>query len=283
MHDFQFPDDSWIAEYNQHVPDLSALTAFDITLDYIQETFQWLRTCPSVVLPMKITHRTLKTLTMEIGRRTVAGELLMPDELDEVPDTKVFIAVDHTNIEAICIGQILHMIMQPFYASDPDSMPHVLPRDAGFPQAGRMCLLICTASCLERLEMLEIIGSVSTAGASFVPILADDNFRFPAEGTFLEQNRVAMELAEPSVEELQTIVLSIFREICAFFQPMMASEAILNTSAAAIRKRINNTLAARGTKAPTSRRLSFEKQNSCDSKGIKEAQAAEENDADATV
>jgi len=113
---------------------------------------------------------------------------------------------------------------------------------------------------------------------------------FAARGAALTED-VAMELAEPSVEELQTIVLSIFREICAFFQPMMASEAILNTSAAAIRKRINNTLAARGpliSKVPTARQTSYEskevaKQNSCDSKGIKEAQAAEENDADATV
>jgi len=244
MPGFNFPDDTWIARYNQQVPDFSALTAFGITLDYIQETFRWLRTCPSVIMPPNITHQTLKALTAGLGQKSVTDEMQMPDEHDGVPDTRVFIAVDHTNVEAICTGHILNMLMKPFYASDPDSMPHVLPRGADFPQHGWMCLLICTVSCLQRLDMLRVIWSVSAAGASFVPILADEKFRFPAEGTFLNENRAAMDLAAASAEDLQTIILGVFREICPLFQPMMASEAILNTNAAAIRERINKSLQA---------------------------------------
>mmetsp|Transcript_95552 Transcript_95552/g.256595 ORF Transcript_95552/g.256595 Transcript_95552/m.256595 type:complete len:82 (-) Transcript_95552:167-412(-) len=75
-----------------------------------------------------------------------------------------------------------------------------------------------------------------------------------------------MEPSELRAEELQTIVLGIFREICAYFQPMMASEAILSTSAAAIRKRIDKARLPKGatmSKTPTLRQISCE---SCDSK-----------------
>jgi len=238
MHDFEFPDDRWIAAYDRHVPDLSTLTTFGITLNDVRETLRWLPTCPSAILPPRITHHTLRSLTAALGQRSVVGNVQLPDDQDHVPETEVFIALDHTSIEAISIGHILHKLLKRSFASDPDSMPQVLPRGVDFPRNGRTCLLICTGSCLQRLEMLKIIVSVSAVNASFVPILADDQFRFPAKGTFLEENRAALELAAPSAEALQTIVLRIFRGICSLFQPMMASEAVLNTNAAAIQQRI---------------------------------------------
>jgi len=81
------------------------------------------------------------------------------------------------------------------------------------------------------LDVLKAIHRVAKLGGKHVPLMSDDGFRFPAQGAFLRENHALLQKVHDPPEELEAIVLAVFREIAISFQPLMASEAMLKTCA----------------------------------------------------
>ena len=83
--------------------------------------------------------------------------------------------------------------------------------------------------------MLLVAG---TQRAKYIPILANDSFRFPTK-EFLEENQMAIESVTTSTAALAQLVCDVFKSIAVVFAPQAYSstEKVLATKADAIAER----------------------------------------------
>jgi len=193
MQDFVPPDDSWIRSYQDHVSDLSVLTSRGMTLTWVQDTFRWLGSQPELVMPEKPSKHTIDHLTARLVQTPDTSKQELLAEADGLPDTNVFVVLDHENFEAIATGHILCMLLkehfiQEHFIHDVGNLPFILPRETKWPPRGDSLMLLCTRGCLQQEFVLRAIGSTAQSAERLLPILADEDFCFPKQGAFLRDN-----------------------------------------------------------------------------------------------
>merc|ERR1712039_273500 len=152
---------------------------------------------------------------------------------DSLPKVVLTVVIaDHTNFEAAATGQILAHLLSAHFSHSPDQMPHVLPNEVAMPSTTRLTLFICTNGLFAQPHVLRAVQVAGNLSCGYVPILAEEGFRFPA-ASFRDDHRNVAKSVSDDPENLLSLAINIFNEIAVVFQPEQYSstEQILATKA----------------------------------------------------
>ena len=114
----------------------------------------------------------------------------------------------------------------------------MLPQDIAVPGTNDLVLFICTNGFFMQTHVLQGLLTVGRLECMYVPILAEENFRFPAKSFKDDHCNVAKSVSDDP-EHLLTLAVDIFTEIAVVFEPekYSSTEQILATKALEIYER----------------------------------------------
>merc|ERR1712048_448446 len=118
----------------------------------------------------------------------------------------------------------------------PEMVPHVMSQDATMPQSATLVLFVCTNGFLMKRNVMAAIMAIGETQVTFVPLLAEENFRFPGRSFSEDHYEIAESVAEPACVDpdfVLDLAVNLFTGIAVLFQPGHYSntEMILATKA----------------------------------------------------
>lgn len=238
--DFTNPTQDFINHFKSIVPGLSDLAEQNIDLATIQNALSWFVSCPELCFPDLVTQSNVQQLVKSLVRRNFVGTEGLQVQADAFQeDAQMVIIPNHQDMESCACALILVKLLLPHMAHQPHWTPHVLPPDQELPTSASMLLILCTAEALQRPFLLRVVQKAAMQKCQYVPILADEGFRFPSKG-FLEDNYAMLASVSDDPEGLSQLVHDIFKSIAVVFQPQSYSstELILMTKAQEVAKRM---------------------------------------------
>jgi len=241
-------DDDFIAAYGAHV-DVACLAPHAITLEMVQDSLRWFRNLPSIRLPQQCTYAVMQALCSELGSAAPKDIEAKPDAVYK--DSVVKIAFDTSNFEATSTAMILKDLLVKLTYFRENMVPDLLRAaqqlrtedgDIFFqrPDEGYIVfVVVCTNGVFFQKDILASLIAASEVNAVTLPILSDENFRFPNR-EFLESVRPIASLLSDDPDALLRQIEDVFREIAPVFQPQLYSstEQLLQTKAKEIAARL---------------------------------------------
>merc|ERR1719183_1763723 len=92
--------------------------------------------------------------------------------------TNAFLA-DHSNFEAVASALVLRILLVKALSSNPDDIPYIHPEGAELMPTVKLILITCTQGAFQQPQFLRAIIKAAQLEAKYLPILADESFRFP--------------------------------------------------------------------------------------------------------
>lgn len=235
------PDTAFILGYQSFVPDLSCLSEHGISLDMIQRMMPWLNSCSSFNV-VAISDRTMNVLCDElVNGPPNDGNLDLKYLEDALPKQPTcIIHVDNSSLEAVGTASILACMLSPLVAHSPEHIPFVLQQpSSAFPSTVRLMLIMCTNGAFQQKEFLLTLIAAAKAEVLFVPILAEETFRFPTRD-FLKSIKGTITAITDEPDVLNDLIISVFKSIAVVFQPEQYSstEDVLDAKANEIKDRM---------------------------------------------
>lgn len=175
----------------------------------------------------------LGTTSMEIAAIVAPGEV----------EHCNYIVRDELNLEATCTGMILARLLYTHFAHVPEELPKVLGIGEPLPLAAKKVIFICTNGALEQENVLTTLSRGLDAGAKFIPVLLDDDFRFPTACFVREHFELAQKVAGTAsgATALAEAVGDIFKMVALPFHSDVATELALKGQALEIAERLHRS------------------------------------------
>ena len=181
----------------------------------------------------------------------LSGNVVIENDIDEsigqqLSITKVIaehaILVDHSCFEAQATALVLILYLTPHASHKAEKIPFILPNNMLTPKHVKVVFLMCTQGALLNASFLRALISAAQIEAQYLPILAEESFRFPTK-EFIEENDATIAHLTDQHEALLTLILSVFKSIAVVFQPEQYSstDEILEVKALQICERMLNT------------------------------------------
>jgi hypothetical protein len=154
-----------------------------------------------------------------------------------------YIARDELNLEATCTGMILARLLYPHFAHVPEELPKVLDIGEPLPLTAKKVIFICTNGALEQENVLTTLSRGLDAGVRFIPVLLDDDFRFPTACFVREHFELAQKVAGTAsgATALAEAVGDIFKIVALPFHSDVATELALKGQALEIAERLHRS------------------------------------------
>jgi hypothetical protein len=239
---FVIPDDDWIKNYTRSV-DITCLAEHGIDEIMVQNALRWLQPkftdshiswtgCLSKSLTTSICSRLLKR---ELGKQILVG---VPDESANTV-SQVGILVDHSNKEAEASALILLYLIFPLLVAEKAALvPEILESQSTLTNL-KILVPFCSNGLFQQSDVLKMLSITSALSLNVVPILSDDNFRFPS-AEFVEGLRSTIEGLDLCFGVLSSAITNLFKEIAIVFQPQLYSstEGILLVKATEVKSRV---------------------------------------------
>ncbi|CAE8615264.1 unnamed protein product [Polarella glacialis] len=233
------PSREFIEGLVEKAQEFSLLTERGITVAMVQDMLRWLSDVPEISLPAYAGMRSIQEAAdMLVHNKT--GPVLEHCDVF-LPGTKVAVIVDHSSFEAAACGFVLAHLLRPHFQADLDSIPVVLPKGSTLPKTTQTCLIICTPGAFQQREFLQSLLVAAETGVKYIPILADDQLRFPTR-IWLEEQRAVAEAVSEDPTIIMDIILMVFTCIAIVFQPSQSSstEGILIAKAKEVAERMTS-------------------------------------------
>eukprot|EP00933_Yihiella_yeosuensis_P033276 TRINITY_DN27009_c0_g1_i1.p1 TRINITY_DN27009_c0_g1~~TRINITY_DN27009_c0_g1_i1.p1 ORF type:complete len:521 (-),score=89.25 TRINITY_DN27009_c0_g1_i1:85-1479(-) len=250
--DFQEPDDKFIDNYDQYVPGITVLAEHGISLDMVQDMLRWLRTLPKIKLGGLTCPSVTADLTTKLAMVATATDpsqygsqpLVVSFKPEAQPDDRTTaILVDNSQYESVATASILSKLLISHFAHDPEAAPFVLSQGMSLPANVKTILIICTNGVFRQPQVLQALMEGAKRGVKQVPILADENFRFPSEAFLKDHEPIAKSVTKDDPAALLQVIKDVFKEIAIVFQPELYSTTaeILTTKAVEVHQRLRST------------------------------------------
>ncbi|CAK0844867.1 unnamed protein product, partial [Prorocentrum cordatum] len=275
--DFRHPDDDFIDDYQSYVIDLSVLTSRGIGVSEMQNAIRWACGLPWVTVPAALNDAKMQEVVEEAATRRgsppaahvrhATSSKTSPTPLSAamtarsartvVHSTKPteiraiaaprevehcnYIVRDDLNLEATCTGMILARLLYPHFAHVPEELPKVLGIGEPLPLTAKRVIFICTNGALEQENVLTTLSRALDAGARFIPVLLDDDFRFPTACFGRKHFELAQKVAGTAsgATALTEAVGDLFKIVALPFHSDVATELALKGQALEIAERLH--------------------------------------------
>ncbi|CAK0806371.1 unnamed protein product [Prorocentrum cordatum] len=230
---FRHPDEEFIDVYQSYAGDLSVLSSRGIGISKVQDAIRWACGLPWVKVPASLNtvkmHGLVEEMTgcmrmeeqkdvrltlslrtnstnpiskgvVSVGSadRMFRGPTLMENAVSAVRREvghRNYIVCDELNFEATCTSMILARLLYPFFAHVPEELPKALGTAEPLPPTAKKVILVCTNGALEQENVLATLSRGLGAAAQFLPVLLDDDFRFPTACFAREHAEMLQEVA----------------------------------------------------------------------------------------
>jgi len=243
--------DEFIENYAEHV-DITCLSPFAITLDMVQAMLQFVREKPTVVMPSILSTGAVHDVSESI-ERSLQGKAAdavaqrrsaTVGELGAATSATNVVVADHTNLESVATALVLVRYVR-VDTSEISMIPHLLECGEDMPEKAACCVFILTNGAFS--EPFFVKAMMKAVGTRFLPIIADDSFRFPSKAMLDEIEATAGTRLKPhgieeDPEEIVVVIANLFKEIAVVFSPQnySSNHELLLTKAKAVRSRLSS-------------------------------------------
>jgi len=278
---FRHPDEEFIDDYQSYAGDLSVLSSRGIGISKVQDAIRWACGLPWVKVPASLNtvkmHGLVEEMTgcmrmeeqkdvrltlslrtnstnpiskgvVSVGSadRMFRGPTLMENAVSAVRREvghRNYIVCDELNFEATCTSMILARLLYPFFAHVPEELPKALGTAEPLPPTAKKVILVCTNGALEQENVLATLSRGLGAAAQFLPVLLDDDFRFPTACFAREHAEMLQKVAGTvsGATALGEAVGDIFKIVALPFHADAATELALNSQALEIAERLRRS------------------------------------------
>jgi len=155
------------------------------------------------------------------------------------------IIADPSSIEALANAWIVATLLSTSYATEPEKVPEVLLAGATLETETDKVVIICSENCFENADVINNLVVGSSIGMQSLPIITQEEFRFPSEAFFQELLQKGIgDFRDHKTTTIVPIIRSIFQEIAIVLKPAdySTTEAILAVRAKEIAQRLDGTL-----------------------------------------
>ena len=104
---------------------------------------------------------------------------------------KAVMIVDRGNWEGTCAALQVREMLVPQLSTAAKEVPHVLTEDDALPPDTDCALVLCTNGCFHSAHFARQVLAAAAAGVRFIPVVAEENFRFPTEAFYEDVRRRA--------------------------------------------------------------------------------------------
>ena len=163
---------------------------------------------------------------------------------------KVAAIADRGNWDGVCVALQVREMLVPHLSTDLEKVPCVLTEEESLPFETQCALIICTNGCFHSASFARQVLEAEETGVRFIPVVAEENFRFPTETFYEDVREWAPSLLKAQMhrhtqeqrtaEDLVTAIETIFREI-AIHVVLQDSEDIIAVRVLAVAGRLQET------------------------------------------
>ncbi|CAK0839895.1 unnamed protein product, partial [Prorocentrum cordatum] len=216
MPEYTDPEEEFINSYETYFSDLSVLANSGFTVSNVKDAPRWFHGLQGTPVSRQLTSTSLE----EICNELIGKDAPPASEAggDPPPDIATFIVHDSKNLEATATAMVLERMLEPSFGAG--KSPRVLSAGQPAPSSAKQVILLCADGVLEQEAPLRTITSASKLGATFLPVLAGDGFRFPPLDN-AQNNEKILEQVEMDV------VLAAFKPVSVSFPAAFASDQVL--------------------------------------------------------
>merc|ERR1712032_1364880 len=205
----------------------------------------YLQSKPAVTLPGSLSSGVIHDLATCIEARKYEGNALELSARKVPEDTKVPVIMDNMNWESVSTAMVLAKCVRKVL-TDPSMAPYCLEEGNRLPTSAEVSVFILSNGAFA--DPMFVANLMMCVGKRFVPIIAEDAFRFPT-ATMLEEIRAGLATklkpygVQESPDEIVNAINNVFKEIAIVFSPQdySSNEALLEVKAVAIGQRLNST------------------------------------------
>jgi len=241
------PSEEFIEDYGTLVPDISSLAEFGMPLIRVQECLRWFGGRARLQLDSAATPGAfnavairLNTWHQDFKTEMNDGEIKVP--APPVPDDQkqTMILADVSKVEAMAVAETLKMYLLPYTEQDVNKVPHVLASGQDMPPGANRLIIICTKGVFEQLPVLKLVLQAVKRDCSVVPILADNNFKFPTAAVIEDLTPFAVQAVGDEAELVKAAIQAFFKDIAVVFNPQdySATNALLMIKAQEVATRL---------------------------------------------
>jgi hypothetical protein len=249
--DYVCPSDEFITNYGQSV-DISALGAHGIDLPRVQETIRWLSQLPDIRITQEISNESVDSLAHSILTRSFGNLAAKKSSFSEgkvksqkTQVAQVAISADHSNMESMATAMVICKFVAKLTYHDSSQIPILLTEDQAFDPQFKKCIFVLSNGAFVNPQFVRNLKGAAETGVQYIPIIAEDGFRFPTEDLLQElRERLPPILKQNNcdvpVELMLIIIQDLFKEIAIVFSPQdySATEQLLLLKAKDIATRL---------------------------------------------
>jgi len=237
--------EEFVEAYAEHV-DINCLAPYAITLELVQGMLGRVRTQPQIILPASLSIDGVKDIAATIDSKYSGNDLQLEARKRKTPtDVKVVALADNTNLECVATALVLIKYLQR-ELPDFSMIPFCLGPGDEMPDDAKVSIVILTNGAFTEPHFIRLL--LKTVGKKYIPIIAEDGFRFPAQA-MLDDIRAtaATKLLPYGVDadpgEIVNVIANVFKEIAVVFSPQdySSNDQLLKTKAKAITARLSNS------------------------------------------
>jgi hypothetical protein len=249
--DFELPERAVIENYSKLV-DISCLCPYGISLDMIQNVLRWICDVPprsliparldlAVINDVRDELVTISQMIPSSPKGLCAKNKIVKEEAMQTEDSLsdyVFIVHDYSNMEMVATGFVLMKLMTPHFVHDASMAPCVLPQGQALPSTTQNCIFVLSNGAFTNREFMHALILAGEFNACFIPIIAEENFRFPTSSMVSELVPRMPALLRQIGSNLETqVVVTLIRDVCkeiaCIFVPQdqSSTERLLNVKA----------------------------------------------------
>lgn len=152
------------------------------------------------------------------------------------------VLVDHSNPEGVSTALFLKEVIMPLIFHEPTKIPYILPPGEALPSQAHDLVLILTNGLFAQRDVLNALLAASQGSNTVLPVLTDENFRFPTADLQDDTSAVMMAVATYGKQKdtLVDVINQCFQEIAIVFQPQLYSttESVIAAKAQEVVKRL---------------------------------------------
>jgi len=244
--DFVALTDEFVDNYGIHV-DITCLVPHGITLEMVQTMLGFVRTLPAAILPAELNTLVIRELAVvleanDLGKATLGAGVDDPRE-----DATVVVIADHSNSESVATALVLIKCLRMEARDNPTSAPCFLRKDATVCPAVKICIFVLSNGAFSQPYYIKVMISIAERKSQFIPIIAEDGFRFPDKTMLQNIEKDAPTALGPygicmDPKTIVELINNLFMEIAVVFSPQdySSNESLLKTKAHDIADRVNN-------------------------------------------
>merc|ERR1711971_1266823 len=176
--DFMVFSDDFVENYGIHV-DISCLVPHGITLEMVQGMLSFVRAVPAAILPAELNTLVIRELAIVLEAKNLGTTTLGAGADDPRENASVAVIADHSDSESVATALVLSKCLRMEATDNPTSAPCFLRKNATMYPSVKICVFVLSNGAFSQPYYIKVMISIAEHHAKFIPIIAEDGFRFP--------------------------------------------------------------------------------------------------------